>query len=466
MKRIKKILFLVGLLIIPILLTSCEVDKIESFNVSYKEDASHYLNEGEELDLNLFNFTVNYKDGTKKVLEEYEHYLVKHNYKTNLKFNHEEAENEVVFEVTFKYKRVASNVIAINIVKDEVREVSIQEYGKVDYIYGEEFDASGFKLFVRYYNKPNQIIDLDVSMLAMESKYVKPASAGAYTVAIFYHGVEANAPLTLTVDKAEQVLLEKDVKVMNISSYEIELKELSNALYKFYPEGANPDNFEWQVSPSYTHDEPITTKMNVLVKLAETLQFKESNTISLEGIDVSPYHLKPIFVHKSDTAITFRNPNNGYQVVLIDLFEFDIIDDVEPTITQDNYAVFSGLLPNHSYLFALKKIDSDKVYEVNRLGEPIKTNQTTNPLTYIENQTYVYNNQERPFQYNKKENYKNIVVNVVYKLNGEVVETPIDVGLYDVEVTTNASDKVFLGTLKIVKREITITVNDQEKRYL
>ncbi len=460
MKRIKKILFLVGLLIIPILLTSCEVDKIESFNVSYKEDASHYLNEGEELDLNLFNFTVNYKDGTKKVLEEYEHYLVKHNYKTNLKFNHEEAENEVVFEVTFKYKRVASNVIAINIVKDEVREVSIQEYGKVDYIYGEEFDASGFKLFVRYYNKPNQIIDLDVSMLAMESKYVKPASAGAYTVAIFYHGVEANAPLTLTVDKAEQVLLEKDVKVMNISSYEIELKELSNALYKFYPEGANPDNFEWQVSPSYTHDEPITTKMNVLVKLAETLQFKESNIISLEGIDVSPYHLKPIFVHKSDTAITFRNPNNGYQVVLIDLFEFDIIDDVEPTITQDNYAVFSGLLPNHSYLFALKKIDSNKVYEVNRLGEPIKTNQTTNPLTYIENQTYVYDNQNKEFKYNRKSNYQGIVVDVLYKLNNEVVDRPVDAGVYDVEIHTSATNEVFLGTLNIVKRDLTITVNN------
>ena len=350
MKNFKKLIFMFGFVIMLFLFASCGDDKVESFKVQYKDNNQKTIYEGEEIDLDWFELVVHFTNGKTKTFQNHDYYLIKNNYPSDGLFDHkDENVDEIIFDLIFEYDKFQSNEVPITVKKDMVREVSILNYGKTEYLYGEKFDVSGYQLFVSYFSKPNELINLTLEMLDIEGDHIAPEDLGTFFVDVWYNGVKANSPIPLFVTKNNQTLTNEDVKPKYLGDKEIIVTEIPNALYRFYPKDGNKEDYQWTNSNVFTSTTPFLDDYKVDVKLIETNYLEESNIITL-NLNYSEHQLKPIYISKTERSVTFKKMD-GYQVVVVDHRNKPIEDF---TITTNNdYVHIENLIPNTEYTFAL-----------------------------------------------------------------------------------------------------------------
>lgn len=464
MNNFKKLIFTFSFIITLFLLASCGNDKVESFMVKYRDDIQKEIYEEEEIDLDWFELVVTYTNGKVKTFRDHEYYLIKHNYSANGLFDHKNDDlDEIVFDLVFEYDKYRSNEVPILVKKDKVQEVSIVEIGKTEYLYGEMIDVSDFKLFIKYFNKPNEIIALTTEMLDLESGIIAPTELGVFEVEIWFNGVMANTPLSLIVSKNKQTLNKKDVKALYLGDKTIRMSEIEGAHYKFYPKGNNSEDYQWVLNNVFESNEPILTDYIVEVKYPETAYLEESNIVITE-LDYLSIQLQPHLVTKSETSVSFK-AIAGYDVIMVDHRNLDITNPLN-VVKEGEFITFNKLLPNHEYRFALRVTGKDVVYESQVLKEAVRTKPANSPIIFKENQTQAFTSESLNYLYTVKPTYKveGVIFEVHYLQNGVRVE-PLNVGVYQVELTTNLNDLVVKGTLTIVPKIVYANILNETKIY-
>ncbi|WP_162151129.1 MBG domain-containing protein [Haploplasma modicum] len=461
-----KIYFLVLTFVSVLFLVSCDSREIKSITVNVKGENEIVLNEGEELDLDLFEIKIDYVKGESKIIEVEDGYVVKNNYNKNPSFDHFDLDNDTIKQnINFKYKNFESNQIEVSTRRHKVSKVEISSFGKLDYEYGEEFSYDDFLLFVSYENKPNSVIPLSSGMIEFKDNLVKPDEIGSLFVYIWVNGVRSTSPINLNVSKGERKIDEKQLIITDHTDTLISVREIEGAVFAFLPKGVEPKASDFTTSNVFTKESGIKEDYVVHVKYNEDAFYLESNTATLDVKYVAKVK-KPTFLFTSDNYILFFY-DPFFDLVMLDSDNKVISSDITANVEEGIYRV-NNVKPNHEYRFALlEKGGNGKVLEDNILDEPIKTREAKNIFNYKGNQVVTYNSDVRNFVIDKNDFYVDLGLEVVfeYYLDGLVV-SPVNNGIYDVVITNNFNNSVIKEKLTINKKDLIVKpVSGQTKIY-
>jgi len=465
MNKIKKVLILLSSSFL-IFLAACDLKRIVDLEINILDDKL-VMYEGDDLPFDKFELIAVFNDGSKKEIDgTYKGLYYK--IRSLMGFNHlDPNDDERVELLVFGIGNKDLAETEITIKRRKVRDIQLISYGNTDYLYGDLFDLSGFKLIVSYVEGNNELLDLTRDMVQLPSLKLQPETLGTYDIEVYYNGFKMSYPISVFVSKGNQTLQESLVKLQTFTRTEISVKPIEGAEYAFFPTGSEPAELIFQDSPVFTKNDEVD--YTVVVRLAETDYLEASNTITKE-FSYTPLTKQPNLLFTGTTWLLFEY-DQRFDLVLVDEFGDEVLDEhgqrveLETEISGSTIRV-SNLLPNHTYRFAHQEKGSSNIYPQNIYPLDITTKAITDIILRPKvNQTAIYNSEVLGVSYTVLQDYADLIEVYVTYLQDGVEVTPFHVGLYQYEIRNNFSNEVLTGTFEITKRDLTINVENKTKVY-
>jgi hypothetical protein len=432
--------------------------------------------EGEKLDLTAFSFFSKLNDGTKVAIDTNQ--IKVSGFNSNLDFKSDEP---VVQTITFNYKGFTFK-FDVHIIPKQIKSVSVLSGdAKTRYLIGDTINISGILIYITYEDSSmatvpltiNDFTNYDSLPLDNDSKFT---TFGTYELNVKYRNISASNSLNILVDKHPQldesvVLVRNETVVNPDKTYNIntlpnlstiEISPLANGEYKIIPSKDGKFEMEdlreipYQDSPIFTNL-AVDQEYTIIAHQKETDFYNAGKTYSMIVVTPRLETPQPEIVSFGYNFIEIRKEN---KYVVYTLNHYSRMEDLGETIK------LVDLEPNQEYVITAKYVfeaEKGKVLE----SRTTKTLQIVdNPFDYALNQKKVYNNTALDYELVLKEEFKNsgnIITRITY--NNSVI-TPVNVGVYQVEVKHRFSPNVLrLGTLEILPRPVVINIDNLSKFY-
>src|SRR5690554_6216274 len=460
MKTYRKLVYIFTMIALVITLVACDLKNLVDLEVNLLE-SSLVIMEGEALPTDKFEVIGIYSDGSRERLD-FNRDKLRYDYDPNPVFDHFDAEDNLREQmVKFSYNNKHLVEIPIYTKRLTPTDINVISYGKTAYQYGQMFEPDDYQLLVRFEEGPNKIIDLDLSMVDLPSNLLIPEVLGTYETNIYYNGLKAGAPIRLNISKADQVLDAHDIQLKVFTKDKIVVEPIENAVYAFYPANNIPSIKEFQIENEKNLPN-VATDYVVFVKLLDNQFYNESEVVS-KTFKFAPSQAIPNVLFVNEETVIFEHQPN-FDIVIIENGEFI---KPNPNIVS-GMTIIDGLLPNHSYQFGYVEKNTDILYDSNILNELVVTKPANDVLKYNNTQQFIYSSVAQNFNYSIAKEYEHLQdaleVDIKYFQNGELT-SPIDVGVYDVEITYNFSSEVFKTKLVVTPKDLTVQVNNETKVY-
>src|SRR5690554_6835963 len=460
MKTYKKLIYIFTTIALVITLVSCNLKNLVDLEVNLLESSIVVL-EGEDLPTEKIEVIGVYSDGSRERLD-FNHEKLRYVYDPNPVFDHFDADDNMYEQmVEFSYNNKHLVEVPIYTQRLTPTSINIISYGKTAYQYGDMFQVDDYQLLVRFEDGPNKIVDLDLSMVDLPSNLLIPEVLGTYETDIYYNGLKAGSSIRLNISKADQVLDINDIQLKVFTKDKIVVEPIENAVYAFYPANNVPSIKEFQIENEKTLPN-IATDYVVFVKLLDNQFYNESEVVS-KTFKFAPSQAIPNVLFVNEETVIFEHQPN-FDIVIIENGEFI---KPNPNIVS-GMTIIEGLLPNHSYKFGYVEKNTDILYDSNILNELVVTRPTNDVLKYNNTQQFIYSSVAQNFEYSIAKEYEHLAdaleVDIKYFQDGKLT-SPIDVGVYDVEITYNFSREVFRTKLVVTPKDLTVYVDDTSKTF-